>query len=193
MLGPPVSAGCCTRPRGAVALRSSTPCTLVRFEAFDADGRRQCPPPRSATPITLSVEKYFYRLRLWLENAPPYPYGQIRPPFAREPERSGPPDRMGIWGTTWTLAWYLRRQPNFRGLAPRPPKKNFEFFFEFLEQIRSRSAVRNEPRHDGSPRSWVLHASPNRLGAGAPQSVNIFPENLEFAEKIHRKHFIFIA
>jgi hypothetical protein len=35
--------------------------------------------------------------------------------------------------------------------------------------------------------------APNRLEAGAPQSVNSFPENLEFAEKIHRKHFISIA
>jgi hypothetical protein len=43
--------------------------------------------------------------------------------------RNGPVhrDHMGIWGTTWTLAWYLRRQPNFRGLAP-DPKKNCESF-----------------------------------------------------------------
>jgi hypothetical protein len=57
---------------------------------------------------------------------------------------------------------------------PDPPKKNFEFFFEFLEQIRSRSAVRNEPRHDGSPRSWVLHASPQPFGGWGPRKCEYF-------------------
>jgi hypothetical protein len=110
--------------------------------------------------------------------------------------RNGPVDRnrMGVWGTTWTLAWYLRRQPNFRGLAPRtPPKKISKIFFEFLEQIRSRSAVRNEPRHELSMVLGLACEPPTVWGLGLPKYVNIFPENLDFATKIHRKHLIFIA
>jgi hypothetical protein len=88
--------------------------------------------PLSATQIMLNVEKYIFtdfgsgwkmlrRTRMAKFDL-----------HLRE-NRNGPVhrDHMGIWGTTWTLAWYLRRQPNFRGLAPDPPKKLRIFFSSF--------------------------------------------------------------
>jgi hypothetical protein len=56
--------------------------------------------------------------------------GRKRDPRLRE-NRNGPVrrDHTGTWGTTWTLARYLRRQPNFRGLPPRPPQRKISNFF----------------------------------------------------------------